>query len=575
MNTIKFRQAYRLIPVNHRREGLWVILLLIINSHLEFLSVASFVPLIFLIVDPDFVESNAFTSLLYHFFAFPSTRTFLLTLTGLIFIFLIIKNMVSVSIVKRKINYAFEIGSFLALKSMKRYTRITFLDFSHVDFTRELNRVTNYPFAFANNIIIPVTTLISEIFVCFLFIVGMAYFDYKMLVVIFLILIPASILYQLRKKSLSKVNHDLKNKYPALLKSALQIVEAYPEITTYNKEPFFLNKFQELNRALTKVFIKDQSLQAGTIRFTEIIVGLTLCSLVAYTVLFYEHYEQALLLLGIYCAAGFRMIPSANRILNALQQIRVHDYLMEELSSSSNPHQHGDAQSTVETVFESSISLRNIFFKYPNGPMALQDLSLTINKGDKIGIIGNSGEGKTTLLLVLLRLLKETSGEILIDGKCPSSETSWKQLIGYVPQSPYIVDGSICENIAFGIPPAEIDRVKVTNLLSVLELNDFVRHLPSGIDTRIGERGAKLSGGQKQRLAIGRALYIDAPVLLLDEVTNQIHAAAELEIMNVLEKLSNDKKTIVMVTHKIPRHNFFDSIYRLEKGKLYEEVITH
>jgi HlyD family secretion protein len=226
-------------------------------------------------------------------------------------------------------------------------------------------------------------------------------------------------------------------------------------------------------------------------------------------------------------------------------------------------------------TFSHSLSLKNISFHYPNGHVALQNISMTIRKGQKIGIVGNSGEGKTSLLLIFLQLLKQTEGEILVDDAVIPDENSWRKLLGYVPQNPYIVDGTISENIAFGISSGRIDKSKILSIVDDLDLTELIQQLPDGIDSKIGERGAKLSGGQKQRLAIGRALYSDASILLLDEVTNQVHLSVELEIMKVLDRLSDRKKTIIMVTHRIADESFFDTIYRLEKGALYQQAFNN
>jgi ABC-type multidrug transport system fused ATPase/permease subunit len=191
---------------------------------------------------------------------------------------------------------------------------------------------------------------------------------------------------------------------------------------------------------------------------------------------------------------------------------------------------------------------------------------MVIHKGEKIAVTGNSGEGKTTFLLLLLRLLRETQGEIRMDGLPIRADISWRQHLGYVPQNPFILDATVAENIAFGIQAAAIDRNKIIRLLSDLDLEKTVGHLPQGMDTAIGEHGVKLSGGQRQRLAIARVLYADADVLLLDEITNQVHPFLEQEIFGVLNNLSGTGKTIIMVTHKLTHPDFFDSVYRLEHG---------
>jgi ATP-binding cassette, subfamily B, bacterial PglK len=565
-----FSKAFGLLPRKFRRQTLWIALLLVLNSFLDFFSIASFLPLISLIINPDFVSSNEFISQLYYSIGFSTIPSFIIALACGVLLIILIKNLLNVWITKTKVRYAFEIGQDLSSKAMLNYMEISFLDFSQADFSRELNRITNYPFAFANNIILPITTLISEMFICTFFLIGMAYYDFKMISLLLIILIPSALLYRIRKKSHEKLSYTLKEKYPALTKVAFQVIEGFPEIKTYGKESFFKEKFETVNKELTKAFIKDQTLQAATIRLTEIVVGVIICASIIYAVSFYQNYQQSLILLSIYSAASFRMIPSANRILHASQQIRMHQYLFEELRNkiyfkSTNAVDDG-------LTFNHSISLKNISFHYPNGPSVLKDVSLTIQKGTKVGIIGKSGEGKTSLLLILLRLLRETSGEILVDNKL-IADASWKKILGYVPQNPYIIDGSLAENIAFGVPISDINREKILGLIKDLDLGELLQYSSEGIDARIGERGAKLSGGQKQRLAICRALYADASILLLDEVTSQIHSSIELEIMNLLDRLALKKTTIILVTHKIARENFFDAIYKLEKGALIQETI--
>jgi ABC-type multidrug transport system fused ATPase/permease subunit len=543
-----------------------------LNAILDFFSIAFFIPLISLIVNPSFVSSNEIASHIYYFLGFQKERDFILFFTVCLFAFILLKNLISLWIARYKVRYAFKVGQYFCDKAVFNYLQKSFLDFSRVDFTRELNRITNYPFAFSNNILIPFTTFISEAIICILFLAGIAFYDFKVLLLSAIFMIPAMILYFFRKRNLERISHGLKEKYPAFVKSSLQVVEGFPEIKIYGKESFFRQKVKVLGVELAGAFMKDQTMQAGTIRFTEIIVGTITCALITYTVYLHTNYQQIILLFSVYVAAGFRLIPSASRILHALQQIRVSQYLFDELTINDNMDSEEGATLGAVATFEHSISFNNISFSYPEGPVVLQNVSFSINKGEKIGIVGNSGEGKTSILLLLLRFLQETSGEVIVDGRPLTAVSEWRKLIGYVPQNPYMLDGSICENIAMGIPERDIDRDKIRRIVDALGLKELVNNLPKGIDSRIGERGATLSGGQKQRLAIGRALYIDASILLLDEITNQVHASVESEILGLLDQLAREGKTIVMVTHKVPRRDFFNLVYRIEKGSLHKET---
>jgi ABC-type multidrug transport system fused ATPase/permease subunit len=215
-----------------------------------------------------------------------------------------------------------------------------------------------------------------------------------------------------------------------------------------------------------------------------------------------------------------------------------------------------------------SIGLIDITFGYPGQPLLLQKATLTVQRGQCIAITGNSGEGKTTILHLLMRFLEPFEGKILCDGQRVSEFGSWGGQICYVPQNPFLLNASIAENIAFGIPADAIDRKKVNELLEIMHLSDLVAGLPAGMDSVIGEQGSRVSGGQRQRLAIARALYHNAGILLLDEVTNQVQPRLELEILEVLSSLALSGKTIITVTHKLSFPDRFDAVYRLENRKL-------
>ena len=553
-----------------RRKLTWIIALVIVNALLDFFSIAAFLPLLFIVVRPERISGHPIIQSLYSQLGFSSPGQFIISFAVLLLFAVIIKTFITRWIAAKKTSYAFGVGGDLSCRGLVRYLEMSYLNFSQADFSRELNRIVNYPFAFANNVILPLTALVSEIFVSALLTIGIALYDWRVVIVLGFLFIPILLLYRVRKTKLKNISKTLKEKYPLLMKYALQVIEGFTEIKSTQKEKFFHKRFQRVSAEMSQVFAKDQLLQSGTLRLTEVIVTVLICTLIVYSVSFQQNYQETLMLLGIYAGAAFRMIPSINRILNSSQQIRLHEHLLEELNPLKEHKRSEFIVNEGHLEFNDTIELRNLSFGYSQEEKILRDISISLRRGEKVALTGESGGGKTTLLLILLRLLKETSGDILIDSKPITDDNAWRKLLGYVPQSPYILDGSIAENIAFGVPIEQIDREKVNQLLKELGLADMVNQLPKGIDSHIGERGVKLSGGQRQRLAIARVLYADAEILLLDEITNQVHTFMEKEILNILNEIALRNKTIVMIMHHISDPEFFDTIYALEKGVLNE-----
>jgi ABC-type multidrug transport system fused ATPase/permease subunit len=250
-------------------------------------------------------------------------------------------------------------------------------------------------------------------------------------------------------------------------------------------------------------------------------------------------------------------------------QIRTHEYVVEELLNMTKSEFSSDAIAgqiqNISFSFRDKIELRNVFFAYDGQPLIFKNASLVIRKGEKIIIQGRSGSGKTTLFLILMRFLKEHLGDILIDGEKTDDKEllALRKKIAYVPQNPYIVDASVIENIAFGIPLEEIQFEKARAIAQSLNLADWVEGLSAKWNTIIGEKGTRISGGQRQRLAIARALYHEAEIFLLDEITNQLDKESEQSVLNAINVLASQHKTIILITHKTELFENFDSVYEL------------
>jgi ABC-type multidrug transport system fused ATPase/permease subunit len=277
--------------------------------------------------------------------------------------------------------------------------------------------------------------------------------------------------------------------------------------------------------------------------------------------------------LGLFAAAAFRLMPSAGRILNAGQSLRyalpVIDTLHAEFKLASLATTR--TRSTI-TPFYGSVKLSNVGYSYPGAPVAaLSGISLSVCRGETVGIIGTSGAGKSTLVDILLGLLTPDSGEVQVDGKDIQHDLrNWQDQIGYVPQSIFLTDDTLVRNVAFGLPNDQINEVAVWRAIRAAQLEEFVNSLPQGLATLVGERGVRLSGGQRQRIGIARSLYHDPAVLVLDEATSSLDITTERSVMQAV-RLLQGTKTIFIVAHRLSTVEDCGRLYRLEKGRVVEE----
>ena len=280
--------------------------------------------------------------------------------------------------------------------------------------------------------------------------------------------------------------------------------------------------------------------------------------------------------LGLFTAAAFRLMPSVNRVLGAVQSLRyslpVIDVLHTELALATP--EIADIHSPV-MLFRAALELNQVTYTYPGAAEpALKDIALIIQHGESVGFIGASGAGKSTLVDILLGLLTPSSGEVRVDSKdIQVNLRNWQDQIGYVPQSIFLTDDTLRRNVAFGLPENQIDDNAITRAIQAAQLEEFVASLPSGLETLVGERGIRLSGGQRQRIGIARALYHDPAVLVMDEATSALDITTEDGVMQAVTALQGSK-TIIIVAHRLSTVAHCDRLYRLERGVMVAEGVS-
>ncbi len=277
-------------------------------------------------------------------------------------------------------------------------------------------------------------------------------------------------------------------------------------------------------------------------------------------------------ILGLFAFAGQRLMPELSKLYQSLAQLQagapavdiIHHDLMDEAGS-------GTLQSFIPSPvgLKQVLELVDVHYRYPGTTLAgLSGVSLGIRAGERIGIVGSTGAGKTTLADLILGLLQPSEGRILADGKPITEENlrAWQQSVGYVPQDIFLTDASISQNIALGVPPYEIDEARVLRAAEIARIDEFIREeLPNGYATTIGERGVRLSGGQRQRVGIARALYHDADLIVFDEATSALDNLTEREVMEAIDALPGDK-TVLMIAHRLSTVQRSDRIIVLDHG---------
>ena len=361
----------------------------------------------------------------------------------------------------------------------------------------------------------------------------------------------------------------------AILKSLQQGLHSIKEVKVFGRQDFILKSFRKPRRELVGVVIKIGTISQAPRLWGETVVVTVVLLTVVYALSKGGQTAEILSTLTIFAAAAFRIIPSMNRILGALNSIKngAHavDLVYRDIEEfQGNPDEHVEDDGRI-LPFTDSLSVEDASFRYDqNSGLVLDKLNLVLAKGGSLGLVGPSGSGKTTFVDIVLGLLAPTSGRIAVDGVDIFSHLrAWRRQIGYVPQSIYITDDSLRQNVAFGLSDDEIDEANLKKAIHLAQLDELVESLADGLDTRLGEQGSRLSGGQRQRVGIARALYRDPEVLILDEATSALDVETEHEINTAIERLTGHK-TLIIIAHRLSTVRKCQTLAFIKEGRLMD-----
>ena len=559
MEYIKF-----LISLNKKSTLLIVLSFLIISTFLEYAFVGA-VPLLLNIV----FKSNSIPNFL--FFHGELDRQILLKyVLILILIFFFLKNIFYFLNQFFVLKYSFTLHNNLSRFLISKYLNDKYLVFINSK-TSELLRNVKDNTDLVRQLVTNSLTFFSEILVfvglCFIIIYNSSLIS--IFSIIFIILFSCIYLYFSR--GLSKSWSLKRQIYESSKIQCLQeSFYGFKELKLFNKESLFINNYNEKNINSNVMNLRFNLLYLFPRVYLEVIGALGVVVLIIFNLKQgnKDLFLSVVPLLGLYFVAFVRLLPSVNRILNAIE---THRYALPALKIVYNDLRPTKYKNTISiqtnVFFKKNIRFRNIYFSFSKDKNIFNNVNFEIKYGDKIGIVGESGIGKTTLVNLISGLLEPTKGSILSDGvNVHKNIKSWQSNIGYIYQSTFLMNDTVENNISFNSKKDDLHYKKISNIIKLIKLNSLINKLPKGLNTIVGDDGAKLSGGQIQRIGIARALYFDRKLLICDEITNSLDNISENSVINSLKVID---KTIIIISHKIRNLDFCSKIYEIKKNKIF------
>ena len=574
-----YKKVMKLLDARQKRQMVGIVIMMLIGGVLESMGIALIAPVMQVVVDPEQIQKSKALSFIYNLFNFTSpTQLAALIMVMLILVF-VVKNvfLYFMNVVQLRFVYTnqFATSRRMMINFMQRpYEYYLNADTSVIqrNITSDVNNMYG--------LILSSLQLISEIIVFICLVAILISQDAEMTITIAALLVVVLLVIKyFIKPVMTKAGQENQDYYSGLYKWIDESVTGIKEIKIANKENYFINGYADCGAGYVNA-VQKYNLYNSTPRL--LIETIAIAGMVGYMLVVMARgtsLTQLLPQLTVLAAAAARLLPSANRINNYLTSIayfepflmNVSDNLQMEIHDGSISYNSDDYRKKKEVEklpVLKSINLDKISYKYPGtDKLILDNADMEIPVGKSVGIVGTSGAGKTTIVDVMLGLLKPVSGHIYADGiDVMEHYPQWLKNIGYIPQTIFMIDSTIRKNVAFGYADDEIDDNKVWQALKEASLDEFVRSLPEGLDTKIGERGIRLSGGQRQRIGIARALFEDPEVLVLDEATSALDNETEAAIMDSINRL-HGRKTLVIIAHRLQTIEKCDMVYSINDGK--------
>lgn len=565
------KKIFNIFEKQDKLKILILIFMSVIGAFFETLSIGVVLPFVNVIMDPTMLKDFPFV---WNMVGHLNTTGIVYLSIGLLLFMFVFKNVFVGFLIYYQARFSFNRQIKLSRRLLRSYLNKPY-NFFFSKNTAELQRNFNTSlYNIITGILLPAISMFSEILVVlFIFLLLIIIDPVSTLIAVSTIGITMFFIYMKQKKVMFKAGKSLQDASYEQLKWVNQSILGIKEVKIRHNQEFYLENFFKAGKKYASASIFNNVMSHFPRLIIELVAIVSLCMVLLASMLMGKDLVSMLPTLSLFAVGAYRIMPSFNRVLTYINSIRFYSPALQnvydDLMESKNVQVEDKEQGAHALTFTDEINIDRLSFRYKEeSDYVIDQASFSIKKGSRVGIVGESGQGKTTLLDLLLGLLKPESGQILVDGvNIEDNMEGWHRLIGYVPQSVYLIDDSIVNNIALGVPEEQIDREKVNRILAMVKLKDFIETLPQKEDTMVGDNGMLLSGGQRQRIAIARALYNDPEILVMDEATSSLDNETEAYINDTLNSIGNHK-TLIIVAHRDTSIAGCDEIYRVENGKV-------
>lgn len=568
-----------LLDRQQKKKMVLLVFMMLIGAVLETLGVSLIIPVMNVVLEEDAIAKHEYLQIICRIFHISSSNHLtVLVMIGLVLVF-VVKNIFLFFQQKVQLKFVYTNQFATSRRMMINFMQRPYEYYLNAD-TAVIQRSITSDVNNMYGLILALLQLISEgIVFLSLAAVSLVADVWMSLTVTALLVVALLVIKCILKPIMRKAGEENQEFYSGLYKWIDQSVMGIKEIKIARKESYFINEYSKCGAGYVGA-VQRYNLFNATPRL--LIETVAIAGMILYLMIQLLQGSAAADIvpqLGLLAVAAMRLIPCANRINNHLTSISyfepffmgVSDNLQDEIRDERIDYSAETYEKKIDVEkldVKKEIVLSDITYKYPNSEVLIFDhADMKIPVGKSVGIVGTSGAGKTTIVDILLGLLQLESGRILADGvEVREHYASWLKNIGYIPQTIFMIDSTIRRNVAFGYADEDIDDAKVWEALREAQLDEFVRGLPEGLDTSIGERGIRISGGQRQRIGIARALFEDPEVLVLDEATSALDNETEAAIMDSINRL-HGRKTLIIIAHRLQTIEKCDLVYRVEDGK--------